>query len=301
MRDAFCVPFLVSDLQNIHFTESSLSVNHSILEQLFSLGGKRALVTGASGGIGRALSIGLARAGAFVGLHGTNVETLQETLKQVEEAGGRGVILTADLTSSDEGRKLISDAVLALGGLDILVNNAGMNRRMKLAEFTEEDYDTIMSVNLRTIFFMSQAAHKHMSEHGGGKVINIGSMTTFIGLANVGIYGMSKSALGQLTQTQAVEWAADNIQVNCIAPGFIKTPLTAVGQWADPIRAKWILDRVAARRAGKPMDLVGAALLLAGAGSDYLTGQTIAVDGGFLAGGSWDAWDATEEVLLGDG
>ncbi len=278
-----------------------MSEHQSILEQLFSLEGKCALITGASGGIGRALSVGLARAGAYVGLHGTNVETLTETLKQVEDAGGKGVILTADLTSAAEGRKLIADAVEALGGLDILVNNAGINRRMKLAEFSEDDYDTIMSVNLRTIFFMSQAAHKYMAEHGGGKVINIGSMTTFIGLANVGIYGMTKSALGQLTRTQAVEWAADNIQVNCIAPGFIKTPLTAVGQWADPTRARWILDRVAARRAGKPIDLVGAALLLAGAGSDYLTGQTIAVDGGFLAGGSWDSWDASDEVLRGDG
>jgi NAD(P)-dependent dehydrogenase (short-subunit alcohol dehydrogenase family) len=260
----------------------------SILNRLFSLEGKTALITGASGGIGRVLSVALAEAGAFVALHGTNVEHLEETKRLVEEAGGKSVILTADIGKVENCRKLVADAHAALGGLDILLNNAGMNRRKPLAEFTEDDYDTIMAVNLRGLFFISQAAQPIMAAQGGGKIINVGSMTTFIGLANVGIYGMTKSAVGQLTRTQAVEWAKFNIQANCLCPGFIKTPLTAQGQWANPHISKWILERVPARRPGTPEDLIGTTLLLASPAGDFVTGQCIAVDGGFLAGASWD-------------
>ncbi|MEP6754833.1 MAG: glucose 1-dehydrogenase [Chthonomonadales bacterium] len=270
------------------------------LSGLFSLMGKNALVTGSSGGIGTAITLGLAQAGAKVAIHGTNRANLEKTLELVEAAGGEGVIVTADLRDSDESKALAAQANEALGGLDILVNNAGMNRRMRLLEFSDDDFDTIMSVNLRNLFFLTQAAHPFIKARDGGKVINIGSMTTFIGLGNVGVYGMSKSALGQLTRTMAVEWAEDNIQVNCIAPGFIKTPLTAVGQWADPVKARWILDRVPAHRAGRAEDMVGTAVLLASAASGYLTGQTVAIDGGFLAGGQWDPWDVTDERLRGD-
>ena len=259
----------------------------SILERLFSLNGKAALVTGASGGIGGDVAVGLAEAGAYVGLSGTNREHLEETRQRVERAGGRCVLLPADLGQVAECSKLIADAHEALGRLDILVNNAGMNRRKPIVEFTEDDYETIMNVNLRSIFFLSQAAHPIMKAQGGGKIVNVGSMTSLVGIGNVAVYGMTKAAVGQLTKTMAIEWAKDNIQVNCLAPGFIKTPLTAQGQWADPHISKWILDRVPERRPGTPADLVGTVLLLSSAASDYLTGQIIAVDGGFLAGGSW--------------
>jgi NAD(P)-dependent dehydrogenase (short-subunit alcohol dehydrogenase family) len=259
----------------------------SILTELFSLEGKTALVTGASGGIGSDVAVGLARAGAIVGLSGTNIENLRETERQVKGAGGRCAILPADLREVESCRRLIADTQAALGRLDILVNNAGMNRRKRLVEFTQDDYDTIMDVNLRSIFFLSQSAQPVMKEQGGGKIVNIGSMTTFIGLANVGVYGMTKAAVGQLTKTMAIEWARDNIQVNCLAPGFIKTPLTAQGQWADPHISQWILQRVPARRPGTPADLVGTMLYLSSHASDFVTGQIIAVDGGFLAGDSW--------------
>ena len=259
----------------------------SILKDLFSLEGKTALITGASGGIGRALSVGLARAGANVGLSGTNEENLAETRRLVVEAGGKCAILPANLGDVESCKRLITEAANKLGRLDILINNAGMNRRMPIAEFSEDDYETIMNVNLRSIFFLSQAVQPIMRAQGGGKIIHIGSMTTFLGLGNVAIYGMTKSAIGQLTKTMAVEWARDNIQVNCIAPGFIKTPLTEKSQWGDPHRSKWILERIPMRKPGMPEDLVGTALLLSSAASSYLTGQTIAVDGGFLAGGSW--------------
>jgi NAD(P)-dependent dehydrogenase (short-subunit alcohol dehydrogenase family) len=264
-----------------------MAESRSILERLFSLEGKTALVTGASGGIGRALSVALAEAGAVVGLHGTNEERLEETRRCVEEAGGQSVVLTADLRFLESCRQLIAEAHAALGRLDILINNAGMNRRKPLVEFTEDDYETIMAVNLRSVFYLSQAAYPLMAAQGGGKIIHIGSMTTYLGFATVGIYGMTKSAVAQLTKTMAVEWAKDNIQVNCLCPGFIKTPLTASAQWANPHRARWILERVPARRPGYPEDLVGMTLLLASPASDFVTGQVIAVDGGFLAGGSW--------------
>ncbi len=255
--------------------------------RLFSLEGKVALVTGASGGIGSALAVGLAGAGAKVVLHGTNRPHLEETARAVNAVGGEHAILTADLRDVDASARLIDDSAAAFGKLDILWNNAGMNRRKRVEEFTLDDYETITDVNLRSILFLSQAAHRVMKAQGGGKIINIGSMTSYIGLANVGIYGMTKSAVAQFTKTTAIEWARDNIQVNCLAPGFIKTPLTAQGQWADPHISQWILDRVPARRPGTPEDMIGTAIWLSSAASDFVTGQIIAVDGGFLAGGSW--------------
>lgn len=264
-----------------------MSDKSGILHRLFSLEGKTALVTGASGGIGSDVAVALAEAGAFVGLSGTNVEHLQETANRVEAAGGKCALLPADLGTVENCRKLIADAQVQLGRLDILINNAGMNRRKPIVEFTEDDYETIMNVNLRSVFFLTQAAHAIMKAQGGGKIVNVGSMTSLIGIGNVAVYGMTKAAIGQLTKTMAVEWAKDNIQVNCLAPGFIKTPLTAQGQWADPHISKWILDRVPARRPGTPDDLVGTVLFLSSRSSDFVTGQIIAVDGGFLAGGSW--------------
>jgi 2-deoxy-D-gluconate 3-dehydrogenase len=254
---------------------------------MFSLENKVALITGASGGIGRALAIGLAQAGAKIGIHGTKLENLEETKRQVEAAGGSGIILEADLSSVDACRGLISEAVRQLGGLDILINNAGMNRRKPIDEVTEDDWDTILKVNLKSAYFLSQEAKEHMAKSGGGKIIHIGSMTTCIGVGTVSVYGCTKSAIGQLAKSQAVEWAKYNIQANCIAPGFIKTPLTAEFQWGDPHRSKWILDRTPARRPGTPEDLVGAAIFLSAPASDFVTGVTIPVDGGFLSGGSW--------------
>jgi gluconate 5-dehydrogenase len=260
----------------------------TIFDRLFSLTGKSALVTGGSGGIGRALSVALAEAGAAVAVHGRDEQDLEETGRQIEAAGGRAVILRAELADVEACRKLVADTVRELGRLDVLVNCAGTNRRRPLAEATAEDFDYLMAVNLRSAFILCQEARAVMKAHGGGKIINIGSLTTTWGLGGVGVYGMTKSALGHLTKTLAVEWARDNIQVNCLAPGFIMTPLTEKGLWGDEVRRKWILDRVPARRPGEPEDLLGTALLLASRASDFLTGQVITVDGGLLAGGWWE-------------
>ena len=260
----------------------------SILHRLFSLSGRTALVTGASGGIGRALAVALAQAGATVAIHGRKAAEVEETRRLIESVGCRALPFTSDLREVEPNRRLVADVRRAAGRIDVLVNCAGMNRRVPLAQAPAEDFDTIVAVNLRSAFLLCQAAYPVMKAQGGGKIVNIGSLTSACGLGGVGVYAMSKTGMVGLTKTLAVEWAADNIQVNCLAPGFIKTPLTAEGIWADPVRSKWILDRVPARRPGQPQDLVGTTLLLSSPASDFVTGQLIAVDGGFLAGGWWD-------------
>ena len=259
----------------------------TFLEQQFSLEGKTALVTGASGGIGRALALALARAGALVGINGRSRERLDETAVQIEAAGGRSVRLSAELSDVEQCRELVDRTVEALGGIDILVNTAGMNRRAPVESVSQDDFDTIIATNLRSAFFLSQAAYPQMKARGGGKIVHVGSVTSSYGLGGVGVYGMSKSALAHLTKTMAVEWARDNIQVNCLAPGFILTPLTEAPIWGDETRRTWLLGRIPASRPGNAEELVAALLLLVAPGSSYLSGQTLYVDGGFVAGGWW--------------
>jgi 2-deoxy-D-gluconate 3-dehydrogenase len=264
-----------------------MSNGQPIFERLFSLHGKTALITGAGGGIGGVLAAALAEAGAVVGIHDLAAERLAETQRTVETLGGQAVPLTADLREVEACRGLIAEAHRALGRLDILVNCAGMNRRKPITAVTQDDFDTILAVNLRSIYFLCQAAHPNMRAKGGGKIIQIGSINIFYGLDTVSVYGVAKAALAQLTQVMAVEWAPDNIQVNGLAPGFMDTPLSRP-VWANEHKANWLRNRIPARRPGQPAELVGLLLLLASSASSYLTGQTILVDGGFLAGGSWE-------------
>jgi gluconate 5-dehydrogenase len=259
----------------------------SMLHDLFSLQGKTALITGASGGIGGAMAVAYARAGATIGVHGRDHERVAATCQEIEKVGGQAVPLYADLTDVKACRDLIQEAHQKLGRLDILVNNAGTNRRKPIAEVTEDDYEFITATNARAVYFLSQSAHVIMKAQGSGKIIHIGSMNVHYALESVSVYGTTKGAVTQLTKVQAVEWAGDNIQVNCITPGYIRTPLSEP-IWSDPKRSAWLLARLPIRRAGVPEDLIGAALLLAGAASDYITGQNIVVDGGFMAGGSWN-------------
>jgi gluconate 5-dehydrogenase len=260
----------------------------SLLQGLFSLHGKTALITGAGGGIGRVLALALAEAGARVAVHDVNADLLAESSRAVADAGGEAVSFLADLAEVEHCRELIRDIHASLGRLDVLVNCAGMNRRAPITAVTADDYEAITAVNQRSIFFLSQAAHPIMRDQGGGKIINIGSLSAFLALGTVSVYGMTKGAVTQLTRTMAIEWAKDNIQVNCIAPGFMLTPLTETFLWGDERKRRWLLDRIPMRRPGQPNELVGVTLLLASGASSYLTGQTIVVDGGVLAGGSWE-------------
>jgi NAD(P)-dependent dehydrogenase (short-subunit alcohol dehydrogenase family) len=205
---------------------------------------------------------------------------LGETIETIET-------IVADLADVSACRSIVTQTVARFGKLDILINCAGVNRRTSLLDVTPEEYETIMAVNLRAAFFVSQEAARVMRANGGGKIINIGSLTCAIGLSEVGVYGASKAGLAQLTKTMAVEWAEYNIQVNCLAPGFFMTGLTEEALWGNEGKRRWMLDRIPMRRPGKPDDLVGLAVLLASPASSYLTGQTITVDGGLLAGSPW--------------
>ncbi len=261
-------------------------MNTTSLLELFSLQNRVALVTGASGGIGRALAQGLAMAGAAVALHGRSTTKLEAVQQEIRDQEGEAEIFPADLSSLEAISPLVEAAIHRFGRIDILVNGAAINQRQPISEVTPDVYEQIMATNLRSVYFLSQAIQPRMVAQGGGKIINIGSLTSTIGLASVSVYGMTKSALAQLTKTMAVEWAEHNIQVNCLCPGFIATELT-VPLWEDPNRRRWIFDRLPIKRPGQPADLVGMAIYLASSASDYTTGQSIYVDGGFLAGSQW--------------
>ena len=261
----------------------------AFLRATFGLEGRTALVTGASSGLGRGFALTLARAGARVAIHGRDLTRLRETREAIEVAGGACVELTADLREPEACRHLVAEAHAALGRLDVLVNNAGMNRRRPIEEATVDDFDAIVATNLRSAFVLGQAVHPIMRDQGGGAIVNVGSITDRYGLGSVAVYGMTKAALAQLTRTMAVEWARDGIRVNGLSPGFIVTPLTESSVWAVPQRRDWLLARIPAGRPGQPDDLAATLLLLASPASPYLTGEVIHIDGGFLAGGGWDA------------
>lgn len=261
-------------------------MDSAFLQDLFSLDGRVALVTGASSGIGRELAVGLARAGARVALSGRSIERLAATRQTILDAGGASEAFAYELGDPDAIASLVAAVMEQLGQIDILVNCAGMNKREPIAEVSPETYDRIMDVNLRSVYFLSQAVLPHLQARGGGKVINVGSLTTSYGVGNLSVYGMTKSAIGQLTRVMAVEWAKENIQVNCLCPGWIATELTQP-LWNDPHRRQWILDRVPMNRPGQPKDLVGFVLYLASPASAFTTGQTFYIDGGFMAGGQW--------------
>lgn len=261
-------------------------MSETFLRDLFSLDGRVALVTGASSGIGRELARGLAGTGARVALSGRSEERLDATRRAIAEGGGEAASFPAELSDLDAVAPLVAAVTARFGRIDILVNCAGMNKREPLPEVTPETYARLMDVNLRAPYFLSQAVLPGMAERGGGKIIHIGSLTTSYGIGNLSVYGLTKSAIGQLTRTMAVECAASNIQVNCICPGWIETELTAP-LWADEHRRGWILGRVPAGRPGKPADLLGIAVYLAAPASDFTTGQTFYIDGGFMAGGQW--------------
>lgn len=258
-----------------------------LLQRLFSLKGKTALVTGASGGIGSVLAVALAQAGATVGVHGRELSRVEQTCTEIEQAGGQAIPLIADIYEVEACRDLIRRANSEMGQLDILINNAATNRRKPIKDVTPEDFDFITNINVRSIYFLSQGAHSIMSSQGGGKIVHIGSINNFFSLDTVSVYGMSKGAVAQLTKVMAVEWAKDNIQVNCVTPGFVSTPLSKP-VWDDEYKANWLRSRIPLKRPARPEELIGIILLLSSEASSYITGQNIVVDGGFLAGGSWE-------------
>jgi 2-dehydro-3-deoxy-D-gluconate 5-dehydrogenase len=250
------------------------------MSRLFDLQGQVALVTGANTGIGQGIAAALAEAGADVALVGRSPAT--ETAKRIEAVGRRVVFIEADLSTIAPIGDVVGQCLDRLGGLDILVNNAGIIRRADAVDFSEEDWDAVIDTNLKSLFFLCQAAGRHMLAKGRGKIINIASMLSFQGGIRVPSYTASKSGVAGLTRLLANEWAARGVNVNAIAPGYIATNNTAALQ-ADETRNRQILERIPAGRWGAPSDLGGAAIFLASPASDYVNGHILAVDGGWLA------------------
>ena len=247
----------------------------------FSLQGKVALVTGCDSGLGQGMAVGLAQAGCDI--IGINIVEPTETIAQVTALGRRFLSLTADLRDTSVISDLVARAASEFGHIDILVNNAGIIRRQDALEFSEKDWDDVMNLNIKTVFFMSQAvARQFIAQGKGGKIINIASMLSFQGGIRVPSYTASKSAVMGVTRLLANEWAKHQINVNAIAPGYMATNNTQQLR-ADEARSEEILDRIPAGRWGLPEDLMGPAVFLASPASDYINGYTIAVDGGWLA------------------
>jgi 2-deoxy-D-gluconate 3-dehydrogenase len=247
----------------------------------FRLDGKVAIVTGASTGLGKGMALALAEAGADI--LGVASGDMVDTEKEITATGRRFVGVRADLISTEPINVIIEKAVTEFGKIDILVNNAGIIRREDSINFTEKDWDEVMNINLKTLFFLSQAAAKQFIKQGtGGKIINIASMLAFQGGIRVPSYTASKSGVMGLTKLLANEWAKYGINVNAIAPGYMATNNTAALR-ADPVRNAEILSRIPAGRWGSPDDMKGPAVFLASDASSYVNGYTIAVDGGWLA------------------
>ena len=257
---------------------------------LFDLSGRVALVIGASRGIGRAIAKGLAEAGANVALCSRKETDLLKVAEEIRALGANAEIFAADVSRVAEIQTLVRDVLARLGQIDILVNVAGINCRKPSTEITEEDWDSVLALNLKALFFTSQAVGRYWIEtrrfapennRGKGKIINIGSIAGEMGIRHVAPYAASKRGVLGVTSTLAVEWASEGICVNCLAPGYIETDLTRA-RFDDPAFTTAFHNRVPMGRRGFPADVVGAAVFLAAPASDYLTGQTIVVDGGFL-------------------
>jgi 2-deoxy-D-gluconate 3-dehydrogenase len=252
------------------------------MKDLFDLSGKVALVTGGNGGIGKGIVRGFAGCGADVVIVARNPQKTEEAVREVEsEFGVRVLGLQADVKEEDQVLAMVEKARQTMGRIDILVNNAGINIRKMPQEYLASEWDEILAVNLRSAFLCSKAVYPSMKEAGGGKIINIGSMTSIMAGGKLAPYGASKGGILQLTRSLAVAWAPDNIQVNAILPGWIDTDLTRQARKDLPGLNERVISRTPAGRWGVPDDLRGAAVFLASRASDFVTGVGLPVDGGF--------------------
>jgi NAD(P)-dependent dehydrogenase (short-subunit alcohol dehydrogenase family) len=248
------------------------------------LDGRAALVTGGSRGLGLGMALALAHSGADVALAARSEAQLAEAAALVRETGREAFVVPTDVSNVASVQQMVQETVAHFGRLDILVNAAGINIRQPATDFSEADWEALLSVNLRGAFFACQAAGAVMRERGGGKIINLGSLSFEIVVPNIALYAISKGGLRQLTRALAVEWTKDNIQVNAIAPGRFWTAMTDA-VFSDDELYESAVSVIPQGRPGVPSDLAGATVLLASAASDYITGQTIVVDGGWLVGG----------------
>ena len=250
------------------------------MENRFSIAGKTAIVTGGSTGLGAGMAVGLAEAGADIVL--VDRTGCSETAEQIKRTGRRSINIVADLSSVAPIGMIVKKTIEEFGKVDILVNNAGIIRRTPAIDFSEKDWDEVMAINSKTVFFFCQAVAKDMLKRRYGKIINISSLLAFQGGILVPSYAASKAAVAQVTKALANEWAPHGITVNAIAPGYMATNNTKPLR-DDAARSKSILDRIPAGRWGTPDDLKGTAVFLASPASDYVNGHVLVVDGGWMA------------------
>jgi 2-dehydro-3-deoxy-D-gluconate 5-dehydrogenase len=248
----------------------------------FRLDGKAALVTGAASGLGRAVAVALAEAGADVAVHSRNAGDGDDTIAAIKDLGRRSISVAGDMSDKDVPRSLVEKVVGEFGRVDILINNAGMICRTPAVDFSEEDWAAVIEVNLSSVFRLTQAAGRGMIGQGSGKIVNIASLLSFQGGVTVPAYTASKSGVAGLTKAFANEWAKFNVNVNAIAPGYMATKNTDALR-ADETRNRQILERIPAGRWGEASDLAGAAVFLSSTASDYMQGHVLVVDGGWMA------------------
>ncbi|AYV66948.1 MULTISPECIES: 2-dehydro-3-deoxy-D-gluconate 5-dehydrogenase KduD [Niallia] len=249
------------------------------MTQAFDLSGKVAVVSGATRGIGQGIAIGLAEAGADIVLLQRSDDTSTE--EKIKALGVRCKIIQCDLMNLNEVKQAIPRAIETMGSVDILVNNAGIQRRSPAVDFSEQDWDDVLNVNLKAVWILCQQAGRHMVEKNSGKIINIASLASFQGGLFVPAYASAKGAVGQLTKALANEWSSQGVNVNAIVPGYIATEMnTALIN--DPVRSRQITERIPAGRWGNPEDFKGPAVFLASDAADYVHGHLLAVDGGWL-------------------
>jgi len=249
----------------------------------FELTGSVALVTGAARGLGRAISLALAHAGADVALGLKDAASGRGLARDIESLGRRALPLQMDVTSLDQISAAVDEVVTHWGRLDVLVNNAGISRSSLAKDVTEEDFAATLEVNLKGTFFTSQAAGRAMIRQGHGRIINLSSQAGFVALPTESVYCMTKAAISHLTKCLAIEWGSHNITVNAVAPTFISTPGTERALADEEFRA-YVIDRIAAlHRIGEPMEVAGAVVFLASRAASLITGETILIDGGWTA------------------
>lgn len=248
----------------------------------FSLAGKTAIIIGASRGLGQGMAMALAEAGADLAIVARNASSLEKLSEEVKERRQRCLSLPTDVSNPSEIQAMVNRVIEVFGKIDILINSQGTQVRKPALEMTEQDWDGLMSVNLKSVFFSCQIVGRQMIKQGRGKIINVASLASVIGLANISIYGASKGGVAQLTKALAVEWAPHHINVNAVLPGYYRTELTA-DLFKNEEKKRWVLSRIPLGRTGLPEDLAGTVVFLSSEASDYITGQIIPVDGGWLA------------------
>ena len=249
------------------------------MDQPYSLEGRTAFVTGASRGIGRSIAIALAKAGAAVACAARALEEVKSAAAEIEAAGGRACGLRLDVTQGAQITDAVKNAEKTLGPIDILVNNAGVTLEKKTVDVTDDDWDAVLATNLTSMFRCARAVAPGMIARGRGKIINVGSMYGRLGVPRYAAYCASKAAVDGLTRSLAAEWARHGIQVNCLAPGYMNTDIPRAAM-ADPDTRERFLSKVPARRLGEPAEAAALAVYLASPASDFMTGQTVYLDGG---------------------